>query len=122
MSAAVLPGFPNAPHLYHLGAGDFFLDHADHLGLTVPQRVTLGQLRESALMARDNSTRQMEEAAQRLFQLTGADQPDAEQIESQVRRIEALRRARRLTFIGAVGEAAQLLTDEQRRSLAGAAP
>jgi Spy/CpxP family protein refolding chaperone len=121
-SSAALPGFPNAPHLYHFGAGDFFLDHADHLGLSVTQRVTLGRLRESALMARDSSTRQIEEASQRLFQLTGADQPAVEQIESEVRRIEALRRTRRLAFIGAVGEAAQVLTDEQRRTLAGSVP
>lgn len=117
----LLPGFPGAPHLYHLGAADFFLDRVENLELSVTQRVTLGRIRESALMARANRTRELEEADQVLFQLTGADQPDAEKIETQVRRIEALRRARRLAFIRAVGEAAQVLTEDQRRIVAGAA-
>lgn len=113
-----LPGFPEHPHLYHLGATGFFLDHANHLGLRIEQRTRLGELREQALLARARSTRDIEEANQVLFELTGADQPDIEKVESQIRRVEALRRSRRLAFIRAVGEAAQVLDEDQRHVIA----
>lgn len=53
--------------------------------------------------------------------LTSADQPDAAKIEAKVRDIEKLRTDERLSFIRAVGDAAKLLTDDQRKVLTGAA-
>lgn len=117
-----LPQFPGASHVYHLGATDFFLDHAQRAGLTVEQQARLARIREQALLARASAGREVEEADQRLFILTAAEQPDADRIEAQVRRIESLRSARRLAFIRAVGEAAQVLTNEQRQAAIGPTP
>ncbi len=47
--------------------------------------------------------------------------PDAAAIEAKVREIEKLRGDQRLAFIRAIGEAAKVLTDDQRRALAGTA-
>lgn len=121
-SGSALPGFPGASHIYHMGADDFFLSHAQHIGFTVEQQAKLSRIREQALLARASAAREIEEADQKLFVLTGADRPDADQIEAQIRRIEALRTARRLAHIRAVGEAAQVLSDEQRRAVFGAVP
>ncbi|MFA5937724.1 MAG: periplasmic heavy metal sensor [Sinimarinibacterium sp.] len=121
-NGSALPGFPGTSHIYHVGADDFFLSHAHHIGLTVGQQAKLSRTREQALLARAGAARALEEADQKLFVLTGADQPDADQIEAQIRRIEALRTARRLAHIRAVGEAAQVLSDEQRRGVLGAVP
>ena len=52
--------------------------------------------------------------------LTSLDQPDITKIEAKVRDIEKLRTDERLAFIRAVGEAANLLTDDQRKILTGA--
>ncbi|UXI66068.1 periplasmic heavy metal sensor [Tahibacter amnicola] len=121
-SEHTLPGFPGEPHLYHLGAEDFFLSRSQRIGLSVEQQVTLAGIRERALLARADAGREIEAADQRLFMLTAAARPDAESIEAQVRRIEALRTAGRLHFIRAVGEAAQVLSAEQRHVVLGSAP
>lgn len=118
--APPLPGFPGASHIYHVGAGDFFLDQAERAGLSLDQQARLGRMRERALLDRASSARKLDEADQQLFALTSADRPDAERIEAQVRRIEALRTTRRLDFIRAVGEAAQVLNDQQRQAIIGA--
>lgn len=112
-----LPGFTGMPHLYHMGAEDFFLDQATHIQLTADQQGALEGLRQKALLDRAAAERSIGEGEQHLFMLTGAEQPDATAIESQVRAIEELRVQRRLAFIRAVGQAAQILTDDQRRTL-----
>lgn len=118
MSSA-LPGFPGASHLYHVGATGFFLDHGEHITLTTEQQTALGRAREKALMDKDAAERKVEASEQELWTLTAADQPDATKIEAKVREVERLRGDQRLSFIRAVGEAAKLLTDEQRRALVG---
>lgn len=120
-AAAALPGFPGVSHLYHIGARDFFLDHPQHLTLTTEQQVALGQARQRAVTEKAAAQRLIEQAEQELWVLTAADTPDAEEIEQQVRKIESLRANQRLAFIRAVGAAASLLTDEQRRALLGIA-
>ncbi len=116
---AALPGFPGASHIYHVGATDFFLDHPEHITLTVKQKGDLGRLKEKALLTKSTAQRKIDEAEQELWALTSADQPDAKQIEAKVREIEKLRGDQRLAFIRAVGEAARVLTDEQRQALLG---
>ena len=88
------------------------------LAETSPAR--LGDV-ESAL-EQASFSRRIEEAEQELWTLTSADAPDAAKIEAKVRAIEALRGDQRLAFIRAVGEAAEILSDEQRRSLLGQLP
>lgn len=116
-----LPGFPGISHLYHIGADGFFLNHVGHITLSPEQRKKLNHIKEKAVLDGSTCTRKVEEAEQDLWELTAADEPDASAIEVKVREIEKLRADSRLTFIRAIGEAAQVLTDDQRRALAGTA-
>ena len=117
---SALPGFPGVSHLYHIGSTGFFLEHAQHIGLSSEQQAALTKLKEQALGAKTASDRQIEQAEQEMATLTSADQPDAAKIEAKVLDIEKLRTDERLSFIRAVGEAAKLLTDDQRKMLTGA--
>ena len=116
---ATLPGFPGASHIYHVGATDFFLNHPEHITLTSKQKGDLGRLKEKAVLAKTSAQRQIDEAEQELWTLTSADEPDVSKIEAEIQEIEKLRGDQRMTLIRAVGDAAKLLTDEQRQSLLG---
>ena len=118
---SALPGFPGASHLYHIGATGFFLDHPDHVTLTDEQRTRFSQIREKALLEKSSTQRKVDEAEQQLFTLTEADQPNQAEIQTKIREIAELGAQQRLAYIQAVGEAAQVLTDEQRRQLVGQA-
>ena len=117
--ATALPGFPGASHIYHIGATSFFLDHAEHITLTTKQQATLNGLKEKALLEKSTSQRKIDETEQELWTITASDKPDATKIDTRVREIEKLRGDQRLAFIRAVGESAQVLTDEQRQVLLG---
>lgn len=119
---AALPGFPGASHVYHIGATDFFLDHPEHITLTSDQQIKLNAIKQKAVTDKANAQRKIEEAEQQLWELTAADQPDAGKIDAKVREIEKLRGDQRMAFIRSVGEAAQVLTDDQRKSLLGLSP
>ncbi len=119
---AALPGFPGASHIYHIGATDFFLDHPEHITLSTEQKTKLGNLKQKATTDKATAQRKIEEAEQQLWELTAADQPDAAKIDAKVREIEKLRGDQRMAFIRSVGEAAQVLTDDQRKLLLGLAP
>jgi Spy/CpxP family protein refolding chaperone len=116
---SALPGFPGASHIYHIGATGFFLDHAEHLKLTTKQQADLNRIKEKALLDQGSTQRRLDEAEQGLWALTASDQPDAAKIEAKVHEIEKLRGDQRLAFIRAVGEAAKVLTGEQRKALLG---
>jgi hypothetical protein len=120
--AAALPGFPGASHIYHIGATGFFLDHPEHIRLTMKQKIELNRIKEKALLNKATTQRQIEEAEQELWALTGSDRPAATKIEAKVREIERLRGDQRLAFIRAVGDAGKVLTDPQRKALLGVAP
>lgn len=119
LQASSLPGFPGASHIYHIGATGFFLDHPEHILLETAQQQELNRLKQSALLAKASTQRKVNEAEQQLWELTGADQPDADQIQAKVDEIAKLRGQQRLDFIRAVGESAKILTDEQRQILLG---
>jgi Spy/CpxP family protein refolding chaperone len=119
---AALPGFPGASHIYHIGATDFFLDHPQHITLTTDQKTKLGQMKQKAATDKATAQRKIEEAEQQLWELTASDQPDATKIDAKVREIEKLRGDQRMAFIRAVGEAAKVLTDDQRKILLGLTP
>lgn len=119
---SALPGFPGASHLYHLGATGFFLDHQSHISLSTEQSTALNRIREESALAGAASDRAIEQAEQELWTLTSTDQPDAAAIEKKATAIGRLGAEKRIAFIRAVGAAAELLTDEQRRSLTGLAP
>ena len=120
MSSA-LPGFPGASHLYHIGSTGFFLDHPQHIALSTEQQMAVNQIKERAALDRSSADRKVQEAEQELWKFTAADQPDAAQIEAKVREVEKLRGDERLGFIRAVGEAAKVLSEEQRMALVGTA-
>ena len=119
--ASALPGFPGASHIYHIGASDFFLDHPQHITLSTEQETKLVKLKQKALTAKASAQRRIEEAEQQLWELTGSDQPDAAKMDAKVREVEKFRGDQRMAFIQAVGESAQVLTDDQRKILVGQA-
>ena len=122
LSGSVLPGFPGASHLYHIGATDFFLDHGAHIELTQQQHMALNQIKEQALLSQATFDRQAEQAEQALWVLTSSDQPAIQRIEAPVRQIEKFQGDQRLAFIRAVGKAAKVLTSPQRQRLVGTMP
>lgn len=119
---SALPGFPGASHIYHIGATNFFLDHPQHLVLTQEQQNALSKIRENTLMEQGEDQRKIQQAEQELSLLTSSDQPDFSKIEEKVKEIETLKVDQRLGFIKAVGEAAKILTDQQRKALLGQVP
>jgi hypothetical protein len=116
---ARLPGFPGASRLYHVGATGFFLDHPEHITLSVQQQTMLNRLKEKNALDRATADRRIEDAEQELWTLTAVDSPDAVKIETKVRAIEKLRGDQRLAFIRAVGEAGKVLTPDQQSALLG---
>lgn len=120
--ASALPGFPGASHIYHLGATGFFLDHGSHITLSVDQQKELGEIKEQSLLNQSTLQRKIDQAEQELWDLTGADAPDAAKVEAKAREIEQLKSEQRISFIRDVGKAAAALTDEQRRQLTGMVP
>jgi hypothetical protein len=120
--ASALPGFPGASHIYHIGSAGFFLDHADHITLTTEQQTRLNQVKQKALLDKEAAQRKIDDAEQELWQLTASDTPDAAAIQEKIQAIEKLRGDQRLAFIRSVGEAAKVLTDEQRKVLLGTMP
>ena len=65
--------------------------------------------------------RQIDQAEQELWILTSSDQPDSLAIESKMRAIEKLKSEQRIAFIRSVGEAARMLSKDQRDILLGTA-
>ena len=116
---SALPGFPGASHIYHIGATGFFLDHPEHIELSASQQADVNRIKEKALLEQATTERKIDEAEQQLWTLTASDKPDAAKIDAKVREIEKLRGDQRLAFIRAVGEATQVLTDDQRQALLG---
>lgn len=119
---SALPGFPGASHLYHIGSTGFFLDHPEHISVSAEQKTRLSQIKEKATLDNTAAQRKIDEAEQKLWTLTASDQPDQAAIAAQVKTIEGLRADQRLAYIRAVGEAAQVLTDQQRQTLLGKVP
>lgn len=119
---AKLPGFPGAPHLYHVGSTGFFLDHSQHITLSAGQQSALNRIKEKSSVDQTNTDRRLADLEQELWLLTAADVPDAAKIGAKIRAIESLRSDQRLTFIRAVGEAGKVLTAEQKTALQGKDP
>lgn len=120
--ATTLPGFPGASHIYHIGATGFFLDHPQHITLTTEQLKQLNEIKEKTLLGQATFDRWIDQAEQELWMLTSEDAPDAAKIEAKIREIAKLTADKRIAYIRAVGEAARVLTDEQRKTLVGYLP
>jgi Spy/CpxP family protein refolding chaperone len=103
-----------APHLLHVGAKDFYLDHAQQIGLTPEQKTDLEKIKAGAVQQKVASQKQIDVAEQELWQLTSADQPDSAQIDTKVQEIAKSKADQQVTFIHAVSSASDVLTMEQR--------
>ncbi len=119
---SALPGFAGASHIYHIGATSFFLDHSQHITLTQEQQVKLNQIKEKVLLGQATFDRWISQAEQELWVLTSSNAPVAAKIETKIREIEKLRSDKRIAYIRSVGEAARVLTGEQRQTLVGNLP
>lgn len=114
---ADLPGFPGAAHIYHVGATAFFLDSSAAIKLTAAQQAALKGIKEESIGDMAAAQRQIDQAEQELWMLTASDRPDSMTLETKVREIERLKGDQRIAFIRSVGEAAHVLTDDQRAAL-----
>lgn len=114
-----LPGFPGASHVYHIGQTGFFLDHPEHITLSDEQQKKLNSIKEASLLATSTAEREIAEAEQELWKLTAADEPDIKKIEAKAKEIAQLQVKTRIAFIRSVGDAANVLTKEQRQILVG---
>ena len=66
--------------------------------------------------------RQIDQAEQELYTVTGAEQPENSKIQAKITEIEKLRSQQRMDFIQAVGEASKVLTHDQHMALLGTLP
>lgn len=114
-----LPGFPGASHIYHVGTTGFFLDYSAAITLTTNQQAALNGIKEKSIGDLAAAQRQIDQAEQELWMLTSSDQPDSMKLETKVRDIERLKGNQRIAFIRSVGEAARVLTEDQRAALLG---
>ena len=114
-----LPGFPGASHIYHIGAKGFFLDHSGIVEFSSEQRLQLQKIKDRSQLAQASFDKKIQQAEEDLWKLTASDRPDIKSIEAKVKTIETLRGEKRIGFIREVGDAASILTDEQRAILLG---
>ena len=114
-----LPGFPGASHLYHVGATGFFLEYSAGIKLTINQQSALNAVKETSIANQASAQRQIDQAEQELWILTSSDEPDSRTIEAKLYAIEKLKSEQRIAFIRSVGEAARMLSKEQRGILLG---
>ncbi len=117
-----LPGFPGASHLYHVGATDFFLDHAESLALTDEQRAKLEQIKKESTVTLEAAEAKIEKAERELWTFTASAEPDDSKLKAKLEEIAQLFVERRMAFIRSVGDAAKLLSDEQRTAVVGQSP
>ena len=106
-----------APHLFHLGASGFFLDHPE-IALTVEQRSKLSAIRETAGLGYATAQRKIDQAEQELWSITSAEHPSASRVEAKLTEIARLSTRQRMDYILAIGQAVAQLTDAQHGMLA----
>ncbi|WP_353070704.1 hypothetical protein [Tunturiibacter gelidiferens] len=103
-----------ASPLLHVGAKDFFLDHAKHLNLTPDQKMSLEMIKSSALKHQSTTEMQVAQAQQELWQLTSAEQPVSAQIDGKVWEIAKLNADEQIAFIHSVSASSAVLTADQQ--------
>ncbi len=104
----------DGPHLLHVGAKDFYLDHAQHIGLSEGQKTKLEKIKSTYANDKAASEKQIGVAQGELWQLTSADQPNTAAIDMKVKEIATTQANEQLMFIHSVSEASNVLTPEQR--------
>jgi hypothetical protein len=112
-----LPAFPGNKHLYHIGADGFFLDKINLISLNATQQQQLTFLQNNWQQTDQNFENKISQAEQALWLLTAEDSPSVELITTEMEKIALLQMKQRLHFIQNVGNAATILTNEQRQIL-----
>ncbi len=107
---------PKPQSLYSVGGEGFFLDQSQ-VNLSVEQIQRLGQIRDRTVQGRNAAEQKIRQAEEALWKETSAAKPVQPAITTQVREIERMRADMRLALILAVGEAADVLTAEQRKMI-----
>jgi hypothetical protein len=103
-----------APHLLHVGAKDFFLDHQQHINMTSDQKMQLEKLKSDAFQQKMSSQTKIDQSEQDLWELTSADQPNSAAIDSKVQEVAKFRADEQMGFIHSVSMASDVLTPDQR--------
>ncbi len=103
-----------SPHLLHVGAKDFFLDHQQHINMTSDQKMQLEKLKSDAAQQQRSSEAKINQSEQDLWQLTSADQPNSGAINNKVQEVAKLRADEQMNFIHLVSMASDVLTPDQR--------
>jgi hypothetical protein len=116
-SADNLPAFPGNKHLYHIGADSFFLDKTNLISLNTTQQQQLTFIQNNWQQTDKNLDDKLSQAEQALWLLTAEDSPSVELITTEMEKIALLQMKQRLHFIQNVGNAATILTNEQRQIL-----
>ena len=111
-----LPHAGAAPHLFHLGAESFFLDH-EELALTIEQRTMLSAIRETAMLGYATTQRKIDQAEQELWAITSAEHPSASRVEAKLTEVARLSAQQRMDYILAIGQAVAHLTEAQHKML-----
>jgi hypothetical protein len=119
--ATDLPSSPRGLHIYHIGATGFFLDNSAGITLSPSQQAALHGIKQTSISDLAAAQRQIDRAEQELWLLTGSDAPEPMTLETKVRYVESLKAEQRYAFIRSVGEAAGVLTNDQRAALLGTA-
>lgn len=109
----ILPSHENAPHLYHLGEPDFFLDQKERLSMSEAQVNALKNVKHQwKVLQRDNiNTREKLES--KLWELTSLAAPDLNLIKKTIDDIEKINTSLRISFIKFVGRSTEVLTHQQ---------
>lgn len=105
-----------APHLFHLGAESFFLDH-EELALTIEQRTMLSAIRETAVLGYATTQRKIDQAEQELWAITSDEHPSASRVEAKLTEVARLSAQQRMDYILAIGQAVAHLTEAQHKML-----
>lgn len=116
-----LSSSPRGSHIYHVGATGFFLDNSAVITLSPSQQTALHGIKQQSISDRAATKRQIDQAEQELWILTGSDAPEPMTLETKVRYVESLKAEQRMAFIRSVGAAAGVLTNEQRTAVLGTA-
>lgn len=108
-----LPGYAEAPHLYHLGEVAFFLDHTQPLALSNRQVQSLTLIKTQWMAQQNEINSQISTLEQALWTATSMGKPDITTVRNTISDIEALNGQLRLASITRVGQAVTVLTADQ---------
>ena len=121
-AAGGLPAARGAPHIYHVGADGFFLEHASAIGLTPEQQSKLSAIKEKAELAYAATQQKIDEAENDVWTLTSAEKPDATKIDARISEIGRLGARQRMDYVRAIGSAVAVLNAAQHKAVIALGP